>query len=506
MSNQLIHSLVSTHLNRAADTSLQKQLYLGIRNAVLNGLLSPGDRLPSTRLLAIELGVSRVTVSEAYEELKAEGYLEGRVGNGTFVTGSLPNELMGAVFGNKPARQKARQPSERGKMLASLHGSALKSVERAQHPESPQAQRLFRIDLPALEEFPIQIWTRLQAKNWRRHSREMMLSGDPAGYYPLRVAIADYVKAVRGVQCSPEQVIVTAGSQQAMRLAAQVLLDPGDKVWTENPSNLDVQSIFQSLGAQVSPIPVDDEGFNVAYAQAHYSQAQMVHVSPSYHYSAAVTMSLGRRLALLDWARTSRAWILEEDYDSEFRFMGRPLAALQGLDQHDCVLYVNTFNRAVYPGLRLGYLIVPPDLVEPFVIARNLGDRQAPMASQIVLTDFIAEGHLQRHIRRMRQLYGERQDVLLTAIRQELGEWLEPKIAQAGLYIRTTLKKRLRDHNVVTAGAKRGLVLAPLSPHYLEPSRTFPAVQGLLLGFAAFKPMELRSGITELKKTLEKLD
>jgi GntR family transcriptional regulator / MocR family aminotransferase len=501
MSKQLIHALVTTHLNRATDTSLQKQLYMGIRNAVLNGLLVPGDRLPSTRLLASELGVSRVTVSEAYEELKAEGYLEGRIGDGTFVTRSLPNELIGAVR-NKPVKQKARQPSERGKMLASLHGSALKSVERAQHPKSPQAQRLFRIDLPALEEFPTQTWTRLQAKNWRRRSREMMLSGDPAGYYPLRLAIADYVKAVRGVQCSPEQVIVTAGSQQAMRLVAQVLLDPGDKVWTENPSNLDIQSIFQSLGAQVIPVPVDDEGFNVAYARAHYLQAQMVHVCPSYHYSAAVTMSLGRRLALLEWARTSRAWILEEDYDSEFRFTGRPLASLQGLDQHDCVLYVNTFNRALYPGLRLGYLIVPQDLVEPFVVARNLGDRQSPMASQIVLTDFIAEGHLQRHIRKMRQLYGERQDVLITAIKQELEDWLEPKPAQAGFYIRASFKQEVSDEHVVAAAAKRGLVVAPLSPHYLEPSESFPAVQGLLLGFAAFKPMELRAGVGEFRNVL----
>lgn len=479
-------------LDPSADIPLYRRLYDALRAAILNGRLVAGTRLPSTRALAASLGLSRTTVVDAFEQLIAEGYLEGKVGAGTYVAHMLPDDQLRVASGARAvprARTGSPRLSRRGAHLATIPVSASVDLGRS---------RAFRPGLPALDEFPFGLWQRLQQQRYHGLPRDLLAYGEAAGYRPLREAIAAYLGASRGVSCRPEQVIVISGSQQGLDLTARVLLDPGDAVWFEEPGYIGARSALTGAGARLVPVPVGAEGLDVRAGMELEPAARMVYVTPSHQYPLGVTMSLSQRLALLEWARQAEAWVLEDDYDSEYRYAGRPLAALQGLDTDGRVIYLGTFSKVLFPALRLGYLVVPPDLVDAFVNARALLDRHSPILDQVVLADFIAEGHFLRHIRRMRTLYAERQAVLLAAAEEMLGGLLELAPAQAGLHLVGFLPPGVDDRLASHAAAAHGVDAPPLSAYASGP---LPRA-GLMLGYAGFDATAIRAGARRLAAAL----
>ncbi len=480
-------------LDPAARRTYGDQLYRQIRDAVLSGRLGPGARLPASRSLASTLGVARQTILDTYDQLASEGYLEGRHGSGTFVAEVLPDDLLrvrgGVTTRPHVADRVHRGLSARGAMLA----ASLVIPVPLRTPLRP-----FRIGHPAVDEFPFHIWRRLAARRWHRPPRDLTGYGYPGGYPPLREAIASYLGMVRAVRCAPEQVIVVGGSQQALDLAARLLVDPGDAVWFEEPGYLGARAALTGAGGRVIPVPVDHEGLDVATGERQAPDARMAYVTPSHHYPLGVTMSLARRLALLTWASRANAWILEDDYDSEFRYTGHPLAALQGLDTGGRVIYIGTFSKTLLPEFRLGYLVVTSDLVDAFTSARAVADRQSPTLDQAVLTDFIVEGHFARHIRRMRQLYAERQRLLLEAAQHELAGSIDLRPEAAGLHLVGYLPTGEDDAAVSRAAYARGVDAVALSATYLDP----PRARGLLLGYAAYSEAEIKNGMRQLARAL----
>jgi GntR family transcriptional regulator/MocR family aminotransferase len=497
-------------VTRDAPAALHRQLYDQLREEILGGRLAPGSRLPSTRRLAAEVGASRNTVMGAFEQLAAEGYIEGRVGSGTMVARTLPETLLTAPAGRDagaaalaPAgRERARTPAgarRRSTRAAPLsrRGAAISAaaVEFARVGGPP---RPFRPGLPALDAFPFDLWARLSARRWRRASATLLDYAGPAGHPALREAIAAHLRESRAVRCEPAQVIVVTGSQQGIDLAARVLLDPGERVWVEDPGYLGARGALAASGAKLIGVPVDSEGLDVAAGRRRAPDARLIHVTPSHQYPTGVTMSLSRRLALLDWVRRAGAWVVEDDYDSEYRYAGRPLAALQGLDRAGRVIYVGTFSKVLFPALRLGYLVAPPDLVDAFARARWLTDRHSPSVTQAVLADFIAEGHLARHIRRTRALYAERQDALVEAARRALAPLVEVPPAEAGMHLVGWLPAGADDGEAARSAAGAGVAAPALASYRLRPGGR----GGLVLGYAAFRPAEIREGVERLAATL----
>ena len=478
-------------LDRVSAVPIHRQIYEGLRRYILEGRLAPGARLPSTRMLAEGMGVSRSTVVSAFSGLLAEGYLEGKVGSGTYVSRSLPEDMLRVCAGRTgdSGHRRTRGLSRRGEVLASTPATASRDRGGA---------RAFRPGVSALDEFPFEEWSRLVSRRWRNPSRELLGYGDPAGYRPLREAIADHLGASRAVRCSPGQVIVVSGSQQALDLTARVLVDPGDAAWVEDPGYVGARGALLGAGINVVSVPVDEEGLDVAAGEEKKPQARLACVTPSHQYPLGVTMTLPRRLELLRWADRSDAWIVEDDYDSEYRYSGRPLEALQGLDGAGRVVYVGTFSKVLLPSIRLGYLVVPPDLVDAFVAARELTDRHSPSIEQAVMADFIVEGHFARHIRRMRTLYAERQDALVEAAREELAGLLEVRPAEAGMHLLGRLPEGTDDRQASRLAAKQGVEVPPLSLHGIEASQR----PGLLLGYAAVESREIREGVRRLAAAL----
>jgi GntR family transcriptional regulator / MocR family aminotransferase len=484
--------LLALTLDPQSSISLYQQLYDGLRSAILTGRLTAGTRLPATRMLASELGISRTTVVTALEQLQTEGYLEARVGSGTYVTRVLPEELLHARETPPQVARQTRGPRALSQCAQLLARTSLMTMRR------PERVCAFQAGLPALDEIPFDIWSRLAARYYRRPPRELLAYGDAAGYRPLREVIANYLNTSRAVRCSPEQVLVVSGAQQALEIVARLLLDPGDDVWMEEPGYTKARDILIAAGVNIIPVPVDREGLNVANGQALCSGARLAYVSPSHQYPLGVVMSLSRRLALLEWAHQAGAWILEDDYDSEYRYRGRPLSSLQGLDTREQVIYMGTFSKVLFPALRLGYLVVPSDLVDTFIAARALIDRHSPQLDQAILADFIAEGHFVRHIRRMRTLYEHRQQVLLEAARQELGGLLEVSPHEAGMHLVGWLPPDLDDRAVSRKAALKGVDAQPLSAYSLC-GTTRP---GLLLGYTCFSDDEIREGVRWLAQEL----
>lgn len=481
-------------LERGSRVPLHRQLYSGLRRDILTGRLAGGTRLPSTRELAESLGVSRNTVMNAFRQLLAEGYLEGRAGSGTYVTGSLPEELLQAraVDGLKSdTKHTERRLSRRGNLLAETPTTVIRDRSWP---------RAFRPGLPALDEFPLKTWQSLVREVCRK-PRGMLGYGEPAGYRPLREEISAYLKAARAVRCSWEQVIVVSGSQQALDLTARLLLDPGDKVWVEDPGYAGARGALTGAGAIPVPVPVDEEGLNVATGIAKGDDARLACVTPSHQYPLGATMSLSRRLSLLEWAERRDAWVIEDDYDSEYRYEGRPLEALQGLDTGGRVIYAGTFSKVLFPSLRLGYLVVPPDLVAAFTAARELADRHSPLIEQAVLARFISDGHFAGHVRRMRKLYAERQAALVEAADRELPGLLDVRPAEAGLHLVGRLPESVDDLKASRFAHSEGVEAPAVSLYGIEPQPK----KGLLLGYAAVTDQEIYTGIRRLAKALKSL-
>jgi GntR family transcriptional regulator / MocR family aminotransferase len=475
-----------------------RQLYASLRNAILNGQVAPGTQLPSTRALALELGFARGTILNAYEQLFAEGYVESEMGGGTYVTRELPDELL-----KVSATQAPTLPQDRRSRSLSQRGIAMASTAYAS-PYDLSPVRPFRPGLAALDAFPLNIWSQITARHARQRSFDLLNYGDPAGYKPLRQAIAGYLGSVRAVKCSAEQVIIVTGSQQALDLAARVLLDPGDDVLIEDPCYPGARGALLGAGARLVPLPLDNEGMHIIAGMAQNATARLAYVTPSHQYPLGVTMSLARRLALLEWARRANAWVLEDDYDSEFRYHSRPLAAMQGLDTSGRVIYIGTFSKVLFPALRAGYMVVPPDLVEGFVAARTVIDLHPPTLGQVILTDFLNEGHFERHIRRMRELYAGRQAALVSAAARELTGLLDVHPNEAGMYLIGWLLNGQGDQRASQRATTYGIEAPPLSAFRIEPVNA-KNTQGLLLGFSAFSENEIRTGVQQLAEALRTL-
>jgi GntR family transcriptional regulator/MocR family aminotransferase len=479
-------------IDRASARSLQEQLYDGLRSAILTGQLRGGVRIPASRRLATDLGISRNTVTLAVEQLVAEGFLEARVGAGTFVASTVPDHLVTSGTGRSAGPgTHALTLSRRGRLMT---GPAL-SRRRSDFP------RAFWPGIAAPESFPAASWSRLIRRHTQRADRELLGYGDPAGYRPLQEAIAGYLATTRGVRCDADRVIVVGGSQAALNLCARLLLDPDDIAAIEDPGYPPAREAFAGAGASVLPVPVDAGGLVVTRLH-EASGVRLVYTTPSHQFPTGATMGIERRLALLDWARMAGAWILEDDYDGEFRYAGRPLPALQGLDSDDRVIYVGTFSKVLAPGLQIGYLVVPPQFSDSFAAARAQEDRGAPALEQAALADLIMEGGFERHVRRTRMLYAERQAAFISEVNRQLPGLIDVRPAAAGMHLLGLLPSGTNAEEVSRLAAPPLRVAAPALSTYAVATPVPPA---LLLGYAAAGTDEMRAGVHDLGVVLRTL-
>lgn len=474
---------------RPRKTPAYQWLYESLRAEILAGRLSAGTRLPSSRDLARQYGLSRGTIVNAFEQLANEGYVEGTIGAGTFVRCTLPDDMF-SVDANAGRAMPAHPPRR-----FSAYGKRVQAFPSFDPPRI----RAFRTDMPALDLFPTTLWAQVAARRLRRVSAKLLLGCDAIGYRPLREAIAAYLNTSRGVRCTADQVIVVTGVQHALDLVARLFLDEGDRACVEDPGYPGAAITFESFGAKVCALPLDDEG--IVLRRRQLERARLVYVTPAHQFPVGTAMSLERRLELLDWARTSGALLFEDDYDSEFRFSGRPIPALQGLDQHGVVLFSGSFSKVLFPSLRLGYLVVPQDLVDKFAAAMSITTRHPPVLDQAVLSDFIDEGHFARHLRRMRQIYGERLAVLMEEGRRHLDGLLEISDVEAGMQTAAWLREGITADAATAAAAKREVDVTPLNRF----TRGRMQREGLQLGFAAFDAREIRRGVRELAAALAKV-
>jgi GntR family transcriptional regulator/MocR family aminotransferase len=473
-------------LDRRLAQPLHRQIYDGYRSAILDGRLRPGHRLPSTRALAIELRISRVPVVAAFEQLVAEGYVESRVGSGSCVSSALP--------------LRTRSPREQGGAVAPA-GPRRVPRERWPSADAPwlALSGAFRVSQPALDEFPAALWSRLVARRARSMPRRQMTYGDPMGHAPLREALAEYLATARSVRCTAEQIMIVSGSQQALGIASRALLVRGDAVWMEEPGYPGARDALMLNGARPVAVPVDAEGLRVDAGIARRKDARAAYVTPSHQYPLGMIMSAPRRLELLDWARRAGAWIFEDDYDSEYRYDTQPIAPLHDLDADRRVLYIGTFSKVLYPALRVGYLVVPDDLVARFRVIREAMDIFPPTLYQAALHDFLREGHFARHVRRMRAVYAKRRGVLVDAIARELGDAARVVGDHAGMHFVVLLSPKIRDDDIARRAAREGISVVPLSSCYVG-ARNARAQQGLILGYGPPRANEIVEAVRRLAR------
>ena len=491
-------------LDRQARMPLYRQIYGGLRAAIVERLLRSGQRLPSTRALAVELGVSRIPVLEAFEQLLAEGYCESRIGCGTFVAAALPGERSPSARGERALARPRPGPFADGPHGAhGAHGTTPGSGGAASGAASEPwllGAGAFRMNHPAVERFPVRLWARLVARHARNPRPDDLQYGTALGRPELREAVAEYLRTARAVRCEAEQIMITSGSQQAIEIAARVLLDRGSPVWVEEPGYGGAHEPLLRAGARLVPVPVDREGLDVAAGVAREPRARAAYLTPSHQYPLGATMTAARRLQALAWAQSSGAWILEDDYDSEYRYGNQPIAALQGLDRDARVVYLGTFSKVLFPALRVGYMAIPADLVSRFAAVRATMDICPPGLVQTALAEFLREGHFARHVRKMRVLYAERRSVLVAALQEEFGDRLQLLGDQAGMHLVAAFEE-VDDRLLAKIAAHQGLWAMPLSSCYLGP----PALRGLVLGYGDTETRLIPAGVRHLRAVLESL-
>lgn len=489
---------------------LSRQLYQALRVRVLDGRLASGTRLPASRDLAAALSISRNSVVRAYDQLYAEGFIEGRVGDGTYVA-QLPETAL-------PVKKLSTKVSTGFSTALStglstnwldlpvissskvIHSGALKRVEQhhlARPPSGPP--RAFRVGIPAFDLFPFEVWAKLNAAFWRKPDLQQLCYGAPEGDARLRGLIAAYLRSSRGMQCSAEQIVITSGAQQGISLCAQLLVEPGDGVAVENPGYRAAAHAFAVAGARLHGVSVDNEGIDCA-ALAGLSDCRLAYVTPSHQYPTGVIMSLARRLELLAWAERTQGWIVEDDYDGEYRYSGAPLAPLAALDRQGRVLYVGTFGKVAFPALRLGYLVLPKGLVDAFSQRRAVDMRHSEVSTQAVMAEFMAAGHFQRHIRRMRRAALSRRNALLAGWPVDIpGVGSLPSVA-AGLHLTVRVDSVARERELIEQAASVDVEINGLSSYWL-PDSSSPENEraGLVLGFAAVPEVAIEAALVRLR-------
>ncbi|PMB44149.1 aspartate aminotransferase [Fischerella thermalis CCMEE 5330] len=479
-------------LDSHIDVPLHQQLYEEIRKAILNGRLLPSQRIPSTRKLSKSLGISRTTVTTCYDQLLSEGYIKTIVGSGTYICDQLPDDLLNSTPIESCYKETFGQ-SSLSKYAVSLIENDVSITTETDAPIN------FRYGRPALELFPMQVWRKLLSRHCRSHCHWLDYATDALGYQPLRQAIARYLSHSRAVQCEPEQVLITNGTQQALYLVMRLLIDPGDAVALEDPGYLSARRIFLTQGAKLLPVAVDESSLIVRELDNYRDEhIKLVYVTPSHQFPTGAILSLSRRLELLAWAHSHGAMIIEDDYDSEYRYGDRPIPALQGLDKSDCVLYMGTFSKVLFPSLRIGYLVLPKSLVPIFARAKWLSDRHLPLLEQCVLTDFIEEGHLERHIRKMRKHYDQCRQVLVEALSDRFGERVTILGEKAGLHLMVKLHTQLTDEEIIEGAASLDVGMISAQPQYLRGNVTGE----FIFGYSELTQQQIREGICRLAKVL----
>ena len=473
---------------RPAGTPIHRWLFAELGRAILDGRLKPGARLPSTRSLARQEAIARVTVVSVFGQLQAEGYVTSRIGSGTVVAAELPDRFFASSL--PPARPRLApsraSPSARGAAIA------------ARRPSVSAPTRAFGICAPGNDCFPLRLWTQLTARRLRLSGGSLLEPGDPRGYRPLREAVADYLNTRRSVHCDAEQIVIVSGAQQAFDFIARITLDPGDPVWMENPGYPGAVRAFAAAGAKVVPVPVDDAGLMIGAGVRRERAPKLVYVTPAHQFPLGVMLSLERRLALLALAQRQGFWILEDDYDGEYRYDVRPIGALQGHDRGGHVIYTGSFNKMMFPALRLGYVVLPHRLARPFLSLRDAVDRFLPTLEQAVLADFIREDYFERHVRRSKAVYQERRDVLLDASARHLAGLLDLQKTDAGFQALGWLPGTMPDVQAQARAAEFDVDVTPLSGFYLDGA----VKNALLLGFASVPAPAICTGVERLARAL----
>ncbi|NKQ37626.1 MAG: PLP-dependent aminotransferase family protein [Chloroflexi bacterium] len=482
-------TLLALHLDRTNDTPLYLQIYDQLKMAILAGEIGSGTRLPSSRQLAQAHGVGRITVTQAYQQLEMEGYVYGRTGAGTYVSDDLPVAEKGAE--NAPFVPALSAWGERV-MAVGKDGRTTPSSR-------PEIDFGFGRSFPHI--FPYDIWRRLLARYLSTDDVMLSRYGSVAGFYPLRQALADYLRRLRGVRCTADQVVIVSGVQQALDILARLLLMEGDGVLVETPGYVDAFALFRLHGCRLLALPVGDCGFPVAQIPAD-CKARLAYVTPSNQFPRGGAMPLPAQLALLQWARQHEALIVEDDYDGELRYEGRPLAAMQGLDTDGRVVYLGTFSKVLFPALRLSYVVLPESLVTAFVRAKGLVDRGAPTLTQAAVADFITEGHFERHLKHLRQAYGRRRQVLIKALEKYLPGKVQYVAAPAGLHVMLYLPPEVDEAQLVRDAAQAGVGVYPGRPYHVQAD----APPSILLGFSGLAEPEIEEGIRLLAAVMETTD
>ncbi|KAA3499302.1 PLP-dependent aminotransferase family protein [Rhizobium rhizogenes] len=472
-----------------AGLPLHARIQRAIRQLILDGALGPGKPLPASRALAKSLGVSRDTIEAAYAQLHAEGFIDRRVGSGSFVA-KMSEFSPGRGLSRRDAllRNQAPNLSKRG---AAMFRSGGVREQLAPRPFTP--------GVPETRSFPLQLWERLQRQVLKESGTRILLHGDPQGAEPLRRAIADYVNLERGARATADRVLILTSSQQAMVLCASILLDTGDRIFIEDPVYHGARKAFDAAGLECVPIRLDAQGMLVEQLRAHPEKAKAVFLTPSHQFPTGATLALDRRLSLIEWASKHQAWIIEDDYDSEFHYAGKPTACVQGLDAHDRTIYIGTFTKSLFPGLRIGYVVLPPQLVKPMTVARTLLDGHTAAIAQLTLARFIEGGHFGAHVRAMRSIYAQRLEVLTDLVRTHLSAFVEPRVPIGGLQMPCVMTCDLPERAAIDAGRRVGIELMGLSG--LHASGDGKA--GFLMGFAAYTPDEIEVAVKKLASALQ---
>lgn len=467
---------------------LHARIQRAIRQLILDGALGPGKPLPASRGLAKSLGVSRDTIEAAYAQLHAEGFIDRRVGSGSFVA-EMTEFTSGRRLPQRDTllRNRASDLSKRGNAMFRSGG-----VREMLSP------RPFAHGVPETRGFPLQLWERLERQVLKETGTQALLHGDPQGSEPLRRAIADYVNLERGARATADRVLILTSSQQAMTLCANMLLDPGDRIFIEDPAYYGARKAFDAAGLECVPVRVDHQGIVVGQILTEPRSAKAVFLTPSHQFPTGTTLVLDRRLALVEWAARHRAWIIEDDYDSEFHYAGKPTACVQGLDPHDRTIYIGTFTKSLFPGLRIGYVVLPPQLVKPMTVARTLLDGHTASMAQLTLARFMEGGHFGAHVRTMRGVYAQRLDVLVNLVGRHLSDFVEPRVPIGGLQMPCVLTRGLSERAAIDAARRVGIELLGLSALHAAGD----GKPGFLMGFAAYTPAEIESAVRKLANAL----
>jgi GntR family transcriptional regulator/MocR family aminotransferase len=496
----ILSDWLAAQIDKADAEPVYRQLLSLMQQAILSGRLAPGAKLPSSRTLAGDLGIARNTVLHVYDQLSAEGYVLSTTGSGTYVADTRPDTAAvgpraprATEDADAPAAPAAPSSCPRGDM--SVRGQRL--IDEA--GVSARQWGAFMPGVPDVAEFPARTWSRLQSRLWKSASHDLLTYAPGGGYRPLRRALSDYLRVARSVRCSPDQIIITTGIHQSIDLTVRLLADHGDRAWVEEPCYWGARSVLQASGIKLAPIPVDAEGLNPRDPDLRHPP-RMALVTPSHQYPLGMVMSLARRRTLLEYARQHKVWIIEDDYDSEFRYGSRPLASLQGLDESDRVIYVGSLGKLLFPGLRIGYMVVPERLAATFRTAVAELYREGQLMQQAVLAEFIMDGYLTSHVRRMRTLYGERRQLLIDAVTRHFGDALPVMGDEAGLHFVLGLPESSDDREIAAAAYDAGVIVRPLASYYLGKQQR----KGLLTGYACVPHENIDPAFATLARVIER--